>query len=220
MMFSKPHFDDREDAGRQLANELLLRQDLKLAASPVVLGLPRGGVPVAAEVARALNAEVDVLVVRKLGVPSRPELAMGAVGEDGITVLNSQIIERAEITEAQQEDALEQQRHEVVQRAVRFRPKHGKPVLLQGRTTIIVDDGVATGATVQVAGKIARARGADWVILAIPVAPYEVFQQLVGSDAFDDVVCLFSPSRFQSVGAYYRDFAQVPDAEVRKILGT
>lgn len=218
-MFSKSFFDDREDAGRQLVHELTSRQDLKLSEKPIVLGLPRGGVPVAAEVAQALNADLDVLVVRKLGVPFRPELAMGAVGEEGITVLNSRIIEHAEISETQQEEVIRQQRHEVAQRVLRFRPEGRKPLPLQGRTTIIVDDGVATGATAQVAGNIARARGADWVVLAIPVAPYTVFQHLVASDAFDVVVCLFSPTRFHSVGACYRDFAQVSDAEVRHILG-
>ncbi len=213
-------FYDRVDAGEQLAHELSTLKNLNLPPDPVVLGLPRGGVPVAAEVARVLEAELDVLVVRKLGVPFRPELAMGAVGEDGITVLNSQIIERADITTADQEAALRQQRHEVTQRAIRFRPPGRGPVPLQGRTAIIVDDGVATGATAQAAGQLARARGADRVILATPIVPYQVFQHLRDDPVFDDVVCLRSPVRFRSVGAFYTDFDQITDDQVREILGT
>lgn len=219
-MLTKPHFNDRYDAGRQLSKELIVRADVKRGDRPVVLGLPRGGVPVAAVVAQALNGELDVLVVRKLGVPLRPELAMGAVGEDGVTVLNTHIIEQAEVSEAALGEVIRLQRDEVTQRVGRFRPQHRKPVSLHDRTTIIVDDGVATGATAEVAGKLARARGAGWVILAIPVAPYEVFQRLVASGVFDEVVCLFASTRFRSVGAHYRDFAQVADSEVQQILGT
>ena len=213
-------FYDRGDAGEQLAHELSTSTDLNLPPDPVVLGLPRGGVPVAAEVARVLEAEFDVLVVRKLGVPFRPELAMGAVGEDGITVLNTKIIEHADISTADQEEALRQQRQEVEERAIRFRPPGRGPVPLAGRTAIIVDDGVATGATAQAAGQLARARGAERVILATPVVPYQVFQHLSGDQVFDDVVCLRSPVRFRSVGAFYTDFDQVTDAQVRQILGT
>lgn len=216
----KPFFKDRLDAGQRLGRELSGRQDLTPSQHPVVLGLPRGGVPVAAEVATSLRAELDVLVVRKLGVPFRPELAMGAVSEDEMTVLNEHIIEHARITAAQQEHAIRQQRQEVAERAIRFRPPGRGPIPLQGRTAVVVDDGVATGATAQVAGQLARARGAARVILAIPVAPYEVFQQLSDDAVFDEVVCLYSPARFRSVGGYYADFGQVSDAQVRQILGT
>lgn len=173
----------------------------------------------AAEVARSLDAELDVLVVRKLGLPSRPELAMGAVGEDNITVLNHDIIQRAEVTEAEQQDAIHLQRQEVDERAVRFRPHRAAPASLFGRTVVIVDDGVATGATAQVAGQLARARGAAKVILAIPVAPYVVIETLLASETFDEIICLCSPARFKSVGTFYADFEQVTDAEVREILG-
>lgn len=211
-------FYDRVDAGRLLAQELTQRQDLELPQDTVVLGLPRGGVPVAAEVARAFNAELDVLVVRKLGVPFRPELAMGAVGEDEITVLNPEIIRRAGVTKAEQADAIRQQRQEVRDRVKRLRPHRTEPVQLQDRTAVIVDDGVATGATAKVGGQLARARGAARVILAIPVAPYTVIESLTHSMVFDDIVCLYSPARFKSVGAYFADFEQVSDAQVRQIL--
>ena len=213
-------FYNRVDAGEKLAHELSTSTTLNLPPDPVVLGLPRGGVPVAAEVARMLEAELDVLVIRKLGVPFRPELAMGAEGEDGITVLNSQIIEHADISTADQEEVLRQQRQEVAECAIRFRPPGRGPVPLEGRTAIIVDDGVATGATAQAAGQLARARGAERVILATPVVPYQVFQHLSDDPVFDDVVCLRSPVRFRSVGAFYTDFDQVTDAQVRHILGT
>jgi len=215
----KPFFADRVDAGHQLVQEVRSRKELKAIDNPVVLGLPRGGVPVAAEVAKALGADLDVLVVRKLGVPYRPELAMGAVGEDGITVLNHDIIERADVTTAEKDAVLRRQRREVEQRALRFRPQQREPISLKDRTALIVDDGVATGATAQVAGQLAKARGAERVILLIPVAPYVVFQRLAGSDEFDDVVCLYTPVRFHSVGAYYADFEQITDSQVRHILG-
>lgn len=215
----KPFFTDRVDAGRQLADNLSKRSDLTDPDNIVVLGLPRGGVPVAAEVAKALGAELDVLVVRKLGVPYRPELAMGAVGEDGITVLNDDILERAQVTAAERDDAIRTQQREVEQRAVRFRPHRRKPAQLHGKTALIVDDGAATGATAQVAGQLAQARGADRVLLLIPVAPYVVFQQLSATEDFDEVLCLYTPVRFNSVGAYYTDFAQVSDTQVRDILG-
>lgn len=185
----------------------------------MILGLPRGGVPVAAEVARALNSDLDVLVVRKLGLPFRPELAMGAVSEENITVLNHDIIQSAEVSEAEQEDAIRRQRQEVDERAVRFRSHRTAPISLLERTAVIVDDGVATGATAQVAGQLARARGANRVILAIPVAPYVVIEALLASETFDEIICLHSPARFKSVGSFYADFEQVTDAEVREILG-
>ena len=173
----------------------------------------------AAEVARSLNAELDVLVVRKLGLPFRPELAMGAVGEENITVLNQDIIQSAEVTEAEQQAAIRRQRQEVDERAVRFRPHRTEPVSLLGSVAVIVDDGVATGATAQVAGQLARARGAGKVVLAIPVAPYVVIEALLASETFDEIICLYSPARFKSVGTFYADFEQVTDAEVREILG-
>lgn len=212
-------FYDRVDAGRQLAQELTQRQDLALPQDTVVLGLPRGGVPVAAEVASALDAELDVLVVRKLGVPFRPELAMGAVGEDEITVLNTEIIRRAGVTKAEQAEAIRQHRQEVRDRVKRLRPPGTEPVQLQDRTAVIVDDGVATGATAKVGGQLARARGATRIILAIPVAPYLVLESLRNAKVFDEIVCLSTPARFKSVGAYYADFEQVSDAQVRQILG-
>ncbi|WP_309248122.1 phosphoribosyltransferase [Rothia santali] len=245
-------FRDRGDAGRQLGRELAGRA----LRAPVVLGLPRGGVPVAAEVAALLGAPLDVLVVRKLGVPSYPELAMGAVGEGGVTVLNPDVVRSSRVSEAQLEEAARRERAEVRERAARFRrgragsvqaegsapaegltpaegpapsggpayaresaPAEGPAPELSGRTAVIVDDGVATGATARAACQIARALGAERVVLATPVAPPDVVRSLAASGEADDVVCLHAPRWFGAVGAFYDVFDQTPDEEVVRILG-
>jgi putative phosphoribosyl transferase len=204
-------FRDRREAGRRLAERL---SGLR-ASSPLVLGLPRGGVPVAFEVANALGSPLDVLVVRKLGVPFQPELGMGAVGEDGVRVLNPDVLRQAGVTETQLAAVEARERAEVEDRAVRLR--RGRPAIpLQGRTVVIVDDGLATGGTARAAVQVARARGADRVILAVPVAPPDTVTAL-RRDA-DDVVAVETPERFFAIGGWYTDFSPTSDDEVVELL--
>ncbi|MFL6242857.1 MAG: phosphoribosyltransferase family protein [Acidimicrobiia bacterium] len=204
-------FRDRREAGRRLAERL---SGLR-ASSPLVLGLPRGGVPVAFEVANALGAPLDVLVVRKLGVPFQPELGMGAVGEDGVRVLNRDVLRQAGVTETQLAEVEARERAQVEERAVRLR--RGRPAIpLDGRTVIIVDDGLATGGTARAAVHVARARGADRVILAVPVAPPETVATL-RRDA-DDVVAVETPEPFFAIGGWYADFSPTSDREVVELL--
>ena len=204
-------FRDRREAGRRLAERL---SGLR-ASSPLVLGLPRGGVPVAFEVAKALGAPLDVLVVRKLGVPFQPELGMGAVGEDGVRVLNPDVLRQAGVTETQLAEVEARERAQVEERAVRLR--RGRPAIpLEGRTVVIVDDGLATGGTARAAVQVARARGADRVILAVPVAPPETVAAL-RRDA-DDVVAVETPEPFFAIGGWYSDFSPTSDQEVVELL--
>jgi putative phosphoribosyl transferase len=204
-------FRDRREAGRRLAARL---SGLR-ASSPLVLGLPRGGVPVAFEVANTLGAPLDVLVVRKLGVPFQPELGMGAVGEDGVRVLNPDVLRQAGVTDSQLAEVEARERAAVEERAVRLR--RGRPAIsLAGRTVVIVDDGLATGGTARAAVHVARARGADRVILAVPVAPPETVAAL-RRDA-DDVVAVETPEPFFAIGGWYADFSPTSDEEVVELL--
>lgn len=200
-------FIDRADAGRRLAVRLQhLRGD-----SVVVLGLPRGGVPVAYEVAKALDAPLDVIVVRKLGVPFQPELGMGAIGEDGVRIINDEVIRLAGVSDRELAEVEARERAELERRAQRFRGDR-PPAALEGRTVVVVDDGIATGSTARAACQVARARGAAHVVLAVPVAPADWEVQL-GVDA-DDFVCLDTPELFFAVGQFYADFSQTSDEEV------
>jgi len=204
-------FADRADAGRRLARRLetLPRENL------VVLGLPRGGVPIAFEVAEALHAPLDVIVVRKLGVPAQPELAMGAIGEGDVRVVNDDIVSRARV-DADAFAAVEaRERTELDRRAARFRGPHDR-ISLDGRTALIVDDGIATGSTVRAACEVARAHGAARVIVAAPIAPPGAITDL--RDVADEVIVLESPEWFSAIGQFYRDFAQTTDAEVLRLL--
>jgi putative phosphoribosyl transferase len=219
-------FTDRVDAGRQLAAKLSRRfrgagqepgETLLLARDrPVVLGLPRGGVPVAAEVARALDGELDVLVVRKIGVPWQPELALGAVGEDGVQVVNEGIASACALTPGQLEELASRARAEVEARLRQLRAGR-QAVPLAGRTAIVVDDGVATGATMRAAVDVVRARGAARVVVAVPVAAAEAVDILRAS--VDELVVLLSPVDLGGVGLWYADFTQTTDAEVASLLG-
>ncbi|MEU2854427.1 phosphoribosyltransferase [Streptomyces syringium] len=204
-------FDDREDAGRQLAQRLeYLRGD-----HPVVLGLPRGGVPVAFEVARALGAPLDVILVRKLGVPYHRELGFGAIGEGGVRVVRDDIVRMSRVDEEDLAEVQRSEETELVRRAERFRG--GRPrVPLDGRTAVVVDDGIATGSTASAACQVARAHGAARVVLAVPVAPPDAATAL--SAEVDDLVCLSTPAGFSAVGEWYRDFAQTSDDEVVELL--
>lgn len=204
-------FYDRIDAGRELAARLnyLRGQDL------VVLGLPRGGVPVAFEVAKELKAPLDIIVVRKLGVPFQPELAMGAVGEGGILVTNQEIVHVTKIGKNEFAMAEAREREEVQRRAKKFRGN--RPALsLSGRIALVVDDGIATGSTAQAACKVARALGAIKVILAVPVGSAEAVE-LLKKDA-DEVICLYIPRKFFAVGEWYQNFSATTDGEVFDIL--
>ena len=203
-------FRDRADAGRALAARL---RHLR-AADPVVVGLPRGGVPVAAEVAAALGAQLDVVLVRKIGAPQREELAVGAIGEDGVTVRNEAVLRELGLTWDDLADRVERERAEVRRRAAILRP--GARPELRGRTVILVDDGIATGATVVAALRVLRDLGARYVVLAVPVAPPDSLAAL--APLADEVVCPSTPRRFAAVGQWYDDFTQVPDEAVRKLL--
>jgi len=204
-------FRDRRDAGRQLAARLESLRD----EHPVVLGLPRGGIPVAAEVAEALDAPLDVIVVRKLGVPFQPELGMGAIGEDGVRVLNDEVVRLARVSPEEIAEVERRERVEVERRARRFRGDR-PPVPLRGRTVIVVDDGIATGGTAKAALEVAREHGARRVILAVPVAPPDTLAAM--RSVADEVVCLEAPSAFYAVGQWYHDFTQTTDDEVVLLL--
>ncbi|MEU9612327.1 phosphoribosyltransferase family protein [Streptomyces sp. NPDC048209] len=204
-------FTDRTDAGRRLAVALrhLGRRD------PVVLGLPRGGVPVAYEVAQALGAPLDVIVVRKLGVTYHPELGFGAIGEGGVRVISEEIVRRTGVGEKDLVTVERAEAAELVRRAHAYR--EGRPRLpLEGRAVVVVDDGVATGATARAACQVVRAQGAAYVVLAVPVAPPDAAARL-REDA-DEVVCLSAPVLFSAVGEWYRDFSQTSDEEVVALL--
>jgi putative phosphoribosyl transferase len=204
-------FRNRREAGLLLAERLRhLGRD-----QPIVLGLPRGGVPVAAEVARALHAPLDVIVVRKLGVPYQPELGMGAIGEDGARVLNDDVIRLARVTSDDIEAVEAREREEITRRARRFRGGR-PPLVLEGRTVIVVDDGIATGGTARAALQVARARGARRVILAVPVAPADTLDAL--AEVADEIICLEAPTDFFAVGQWYADFTQTTDADVVALL--
>jgi len=204
-------FRDRVEAGRRLGERLshLRGRDL------VVLGLPRGGVPVAFEVARALKAPLDVIVVRKLGVPFQPELGMGAIGEGGVRVVNWEVVNAARVSEAEFAAVEEKERAELERRARRFRDDRA-PLALSGRDAVVVDDGIATGFTARAACQIARAQGAEHVVLAVPVAPTQSLAEL--SDCADEVVCLETPEFFWAIGQFFDDFSQTTDAEVVRLL--
>ena len=204
-------FRDRRDAGEQLAERLTHLE----SQHPLILGLPRGGVPVAALVAARLHAPLDILVVRKLGVPFQPELAMGAVGEEGARVLESNVIRQVGIT-AEQIAAVEaKERAEIERRAARYRDGR-TPVPLAGRVVVIVDDGIATGSTALAAIQVARHRGAARVVLAAPVAAADTARELMS--VVDELVCVATPEDFGAVGRFYRDFSQTSDDEVASLL--
>lgn len=205
-------FEDRRDAGRRLAAAL---SDSLSGVDCVVLGLPRGGVPVAAEVADALDAPLDVLVVRKVGVPGHGELAMGAVASGGTTVRNADLLASLGIDDATFEQAAEAERVEVRARERRLRG-HGGEAPVDGRTVVLVDDGIATGSTMRAALASLHQRSPTRIIVAVPVAPAGVCEDLAREA--DEVVCLSTPRLFRAVGLWYDDFRQVDDGQVRALL--
>lgn len=206
-------FVNRADAGRRLAARL----DRFRGADVVVLALPRGGVPVAEAVARDLGAPLDVILVRKLGVPYQPELAMGAIGEGGVRVIDPMTMRMAGVTEHELAAVEARERIELERRSRHLRGDRPL-VALAGRTALVVDDGIATGSTARAACRIARARGATRVVLAVPVAPPEAAAELTHDGDIDDVVCLDTPHPFRAVGEWYVDFSQTTDEEVLDCL--
>ncbi len=203
---------NRTDAGRRLAGEVARRlagQDV------VVLGLPRGGVPVAFEIATALSAPLDVIVVRKIGVPFHPEWAMGAIGEDGARIVHQRAMTMAGVSEQAFAEVEERERRELERRIRQFRGDRPR-IPLRGRTAVIVDDGVATGSTARAACQVARHLGASRVVVAIPVGAPDAVARL--EEEADEVICPLVPEIFSAIGQWYTDFTQTPDREVTELL--
>jgi putative phosphoribosyl transferase len=205
-------FRDRREAGDVLAGELASyrgRTDI------TVLGLARGGIPVGRQVATALHAPLDVFLVRKLGVPQWPELAMGAIASGGGVVMNDALVRNLGISEDQVQDAIARESVELARRERAYRGDR-PPVPIVGRSVILVDDGIATGASMLAAVRAVRASRPDRLVVAVPVGPRSACRQL--SDEADDVVCATSPPGFEAVGQVFEDFHQVSDDEVRDLL--
>lgn len=211
-------FRNREEAGKRLAEELgRLFDDEPGLAPPVVLALPRGGVPVAIEIARRLRAPMDLVMVRKIGVPMQPELAAGAVvdGDEPVVVLNDEVVRQAGISEAEIAQARDRELKEIERRREGYLAGR-RPLPVKGRTAILVDDGIATGATMRAAVRALKRRGPERLIMAVPVGARDTIEAL-GREV-DRVVCLEAPSMFGAVGAHYRDFGQTSDEDVRRLM--
>jgi predicted phosphoribosyltransferase len=208
---AQPLFKDRADAGARLAEALSAYRDQQV----LVLGIPRGGVPVAAEVARRLAADLDVVVARKLGSPTSPELAIGAITANGGRFLNRDIIEKLGVSEAYLDQVTAEQRADAHRREARFRGPYARREI-QGRTVIVVDDGLATGATMRAAVRSVRHRQPARLVVAVPVGSPQACAAL--REEADAVVCLHQPEPFWAVGFYYRNFAPTEDDEVERIL--
>lgn len=205
-------FEDRSEAGRLLAAELL---NHRLPANIAVLALPRGGLPVALEVARGFGVPLDVVIVRKLGVPWRPELAMGAIASGSFMTLDAELIAGLRISSEQVDQVVAKERLEVARREKLYRG-HRQAVDLSGRTVVLVDDGLATGSTMLVAAHYVQSLKPKRLLIAVPVGSMEASRRL--RKQADEVVCLATPEPFIAVGEWYRDFRQVDDAEVQRSL--
>lgn len=205
-------YRDRREAGRMLAEEL---RQYDGDRDVLVVGLPRGGIPPAYEVARRLRAELDVLVIRKLGVPGNEELAMGAVARGGVRVLNRDVVAGMGITAEQIETAARREEHAVAQRDEEYRGGR-PPARMEGRTVLAVDDGLATGAGMLAAVRALRQYSPASIIAAVPVAAPDACRKV--SQEADGVVCLKTPTPFSAVGAWYEDFSPVGDEEVKELL--
>lgn len=205
-------FVDRRAAGRELAEHL---SDYAGSDDVVVLGLPRGGVPVAYEVARALGAPLDMLIVRKLGVPGHEELAMGAIASGGVEVHNDQVIADARVDEEMLHAVAGHERIELERRERTYRGDR-EPIDVTGRTVLVVDDGLATGATMRAAVAALRERGAAVIVVAVPIAAPAVCTEMGAT--VDEIVCVRTPDPFVAIGLWYRDFEPTSDAEVRRLI--
>ena len=211
-MFGQKRFRDRVDAGRALAADLSAyagRGDV------LVLALPRGGVPVGFEVAQALGAPLDVYIVRKLGVPGHEELAMGAIASGGVRVLNEGVVQSLGIPDSMIDAVAAREQAEMERREREYRGGRPAPDV-RGRTVILVDDGLATGATMRAAAQALRQQGPARVVVAVPVAAEESCREIGGQ--VDEIVCSVTPEPFYGVGMWYADFSQTTDAEVRDLL--
>ena len=205
-------YHDRSDAGRRLAARLAHH-----AGDPslLVLGLPRGGVPVAAEVADALGAPLDVYVVRKLGLPGQRELAMGAIASGGVRVMNERVLVAAGVTPVEVEEVIREEQRELERRERALRGDRPAPEV-EGRTIVFVDDGIATGSTMRAAIAALRARGAGKVVAAVPIAASETCAEF--AEEVDEIVCAATPDPVRAISLWYEDFDQTTDAEVRELV--
>jgi putative phosphoribosyl transferase len=205
-------FQDRQDAGRQLAQALGIyaRRNAVL-----VLALPRGGVPVAYEVAQTIGAPLDVFLVRKLGTPGQPELAMGAIASGGVLVINEDVREHLNISDAALEAVAARERQELARRERAYRGDR-PPLDVRGQTVILIDDGLATGSTMRAAVQAVRAREPRRLVIAVPLAAPATCMEL--AEEVDEMVCLQTPEPFDAVGRWYRDFSQTSDDEVQRLL--
>lgn len=206
-------FADRREAGRLLAEKLATYQGRD---DVIVLGLPRGGVVVAFEVAEALRVPLDVYVVRKLGVPGQEELAFGAIATGGVRVLNPDVVHTARLTESEIEAVTRREKAELGRRERLYRGGRSL-LLLSGKTVILVDDGLATGASMRTAIQSLEAHDPAWVVMAVPTAPASTFHEL--EDEVDEAITVMMPEPFFGVGQWYHDFSQTTDAEVLALLG-
>lgn len=207
-----PRFRDRREAGRRLAEEL---PEYAHRPDVIVLALPRGGVPVGYEVARALGVPLDVFIVRKLGLPWHEELAMGAIASGGVRVLDRDLMRVARVDEQQLQQVIDVEQAELERREQRYRGDRPFPDL-HGRTVILVDDGLATGATMQAAVAALRAEGPTKIVVAVPVAAPSTCAAF--RDVADEIVCAVTPEPFRAVGLWYDDFSQTTDDEVHELL--
>ena len=205
------YFSDRVDAGKRLAAALT---DFK-GKNAVVLAIPRGGVVVAYEIANALNLPLDVIIPRKIGAPDNPELAIGAMTEDGTIIIDRRLVAYLGVNESYIEQESEKQKHEIERRLKIYRSKRTYPNL-KGKDVIIVDDGIATGSTMKAALASVKNRGAKTVTVAVPVGPPDTIREL--EKQADRVLCLYTPEYFAAIGQFYRDFEQTSDKEVTELL--
>ncbi len=205
-------YRDRSEAGRILSTKLMA-----YAGQPgvLVLALPRGGVPVAYEVARALQAPLDVFIVRKLGVPGQEELALGAIATGGVRVLNNEVVQALQIPESVIDAVTQQEQRELMRREQLYRDGHA-PAEVRGRTVILIDDGLATGATMRAAVQALRRRQPARLVVAVPVAAPPVCQEF--RELVADIICAYTPEPFFGVGRWYEDFSQTTDTEVHDLL--
>jgi len=201
---------DRVEAGKQLAKAIK-----NVSKETIVLAVPRGGVVVGFEVAKAHDIPLDIIVVKKIGAPENPELAIGAVAEDGTFFLDEEVVRQVYIPNGYVEQEVERMREEIQRRLIRYRGEVPYP-LLKKRDVIVVDDGVATGSTLKAALKLLRRRGANSITVAIPVGPTDTISEL--EKLADQVICLHTPSLFYAIGQFYDDFSQTSDEEVTELL--